>query len=105
MQNLEDLLVNAANKKDYSANVQAVINFYGDDFDESELSTQLQIFTSSFYPWSSLFSSTVVYGPMDVFKQVYWVAHLILALLSARERALSISILVHYYGSIEIESP
>ncbi len=46
--NLEQLFVKAANKCDYSVEFQEVITMYGDDFNESELSTQLQIFGSSF---------------------------------------------------------
>ncbi len=42
--NLELLFV----KCDYSVEFQEVITMYGDDFNESELSTQLQIFGSSF---------------------------------------------------------
>ena len=40
-QNLEELLLKAANGKDYSTNLQAVTEFYGDDFNVSELTTQL----------------------------------------------------------------
>ncbi len=46
--NLEALLLKAANKEEYSAELQAVITFYGSDFNESELSTQLEIFGASF---------------------------------------------------------
>ena len=47
-QNLEDLLLNAANGKDYATDLKAVTDFYGDDFVKSELITQLQIFSSNF---------------------------------------------------------
>ena len=46
-QNLEDLLLNAANGKDYATDLKAVTDFYGDDFVKSELITQLQIFSSN----------------------------------------------------------
>ena len=39
-QNLEDLLLKAASGKDYSSDLKAVTEFYGDDFSESELATQ-----------------------------------------------------------------
>ena len=38
-QNLEELLLNAVNGKDYSTNLQAVSEFYGDDFNKDELTT------------------------------------------------------------------
>ena len=46
--NLEELLVKAANKQDYSTELKDVVTLYGDNFDESELSTQLQIFSTNF---------------------------------------------------------
>ena len=49
--NLEGLLVKAANKEDYSAEFQEVIALYGDDFDQSELATHLQIFGTNFFHW------------------------------------------------------
>ena len=52
-QNLEQLLIKAANKVDYSTELQHVISFYGDDFKESELCTQLEIFGSCFSDKSS----------------------------------------------------
>ena len=39
--NLEELLVKAANKQDYSTELQEVLALYGDDLDKSELMTQL----------------------------------------------------------------
>ena len=47
-QSLEELLTKAANKEDYSKELEAVVSFYGDDFDNKELSTQLEIFSSTF---------------------------------------------------------
>ena len=46
--NLEQLFVKAAKERDYSLEFQEFITMCGDDFNESELSTQLQIFRSSF---------------------------------------------------------
>ena len=46
--NLESLLLKAANQENYSVELQKVISFYGNDFNESELSTQLQIFGTNF---------------------------------------------------------
>ena len=43
--NLEELLVKAA---DYSTELKEVLTLCGDDFDESELATQLQIFSTNF---------------------------------------------------------
>ena len=45
--NLEELLLKAANCKDYSSELDYVTKFYGSDFDKSELSTQLQILSSN----------------------------------------------------------
>ena len=42
-QNLEELLTKSANKEDYTTELQEVLAFYGDDFDASELSTQLEV--------------------------------------------------------------
>ena len=47
-QNLEELLTKLANKEDYTTELQEVLAFYGDDFDASELSTQLEVFSSGF---------------------------------------------------------
>ncbi len=53
-QNLEELLIKAANSKDYSSEMEKVVSFYGDDFESKEqLSTQLEIFSSSFNKDSS----------------------------------------------------
>ena len=46
--NLESLLLNAANKKDYGENLKFVLNFYGDDFEEEKLKTQLELFHHCF---------------------------------------------------------
>ena len=46
--NLETVLVNAANKKEYIKQLKEILPFYSDDFNEAELQTQLQIFGESF---------------------------------------------------------
>jgi len=46
--NLKELLVRAANKQDYSTELKDVLALYGDDFNESNLTTQLHIFRTSF---------------------------------------------------------
>ena len=48
-QNLEQLLILAANKKDYSTVLEEVLSFYYDDFERSELTTQLEISWQQFY--------------------------------------------------------
>ena len=45
---LEALLVEAANRHDYSSELCEIISFYGKDFNESKLSTQLSIFGTNF---------------------------------------------------------
>ena len=40
--NLEELLLKAANGENYSRELDEVAEFYGNDFDKSELITQLQ---------------------------------------------------------------
>ena len=44
--NLESLLLKVANQGDYSAKLQEVVSFYGDDVTEVKLTTQLQIFSA-----------------------------------------------------------
>ena len=45
--NLENLLLKAARKDDYSAELQFVLDYYGDDFDCSLFETHLKLFTIS----------------------------------------------------------
>ena len=45
--NLENLLLKAASKDDHSAELQFVLDYYGDDFDCSLLETHLELFTTS----------------------------------------------------------
>ena len=40
--NLESLLLKAVKQEDYSNEIQEVLSFYGDDFQEMDLNTQLQ---------------------------------------------------------------
>ena len=47
-QNLDELLLKTVCGKDYWTHLEVVIESYGDDFNESEFSTQLQIFSSCF---------------------------------------------------------
>ena len=48
LQNLEEQLLKAANAEDYSSHLKVVIDFYGDDINMSDLSTQLEILSSNF---------------------------------------------------------
>ena len=41
------LLLKEVNRKDYSSELEYVTEFYGSDFNQSELSTQLQILASN----------------------------------------------------------
>ncbi len=77
-------------KMDYSSNMNAVVKFYGDDFDENELSTQLEIFSSN-YPRDGQeivsvkdilkYLQGLSTGQRVLLKQVCWLARLILALM------------------------
>jgi len=98
--NLEELLVKAANKQDYSTELREVLTLYGDDFDESELATQLQIFSTNFetnsHPVtlqeSVNFLQNLTSGQRIFLKQVCTVASLILvmpATNAASERSFS----------------
>ena len=46
--NLEELLVHAANRKDYSRQLDEVVSFYADDLQQQLLQAQLQTFASHF---------------------------------------------------------
>ena len=90
--NLETVLVNAANKKEYIEELKEILAFYSDDFNEAELRTQLQIFGESFKVVNSderdqyslqqvlahLRSLTI--GERMFFGQLCRVAHLILVM-------------------------
>ena len=45
--NLENLLLKAAKRDDYTAELQFVLDYYGDDLDHSLLATHLELFTTS----------------------------------------------------------
>ena len=47
-QKLEEVIIKAANKEDYTNELEEIVSFYGNDFDTNELSTQLDIFSSNF---------------------------------------------------------
>jgi len=101
-QTLEELLVKAANKEDYSEQLHKVVAFYGSDFDKSELHTQLQIFGSCFSTSSGTekitlkealrFLQSLSDAQRSFYKQVCWVARLIIVLPAtnaASERSFS----------------
>ena len=46
--NLQEVLLKASNRHDYSNKFQTVTDFYGDDFDAAQLCTQLQLLTEHF---------------------------------------------------------
>ena len=46
LQNLENLLLKAAKRDDYTAELQFVLDYYRDDFDHSLLATHLELFTT-----------------------------------------------------------
>ena len=98
--NLEELLVRAANKQDYSTELKDVLQLYGDDFDEDELTTQLQIFSTNFdtdiHPvtlqGSIKYLQNLTSGQRVFLRQVCTVASLILvmpATNTASERSFS----------------
>ena len=88
--NLESLLLKAANQENYSTELQEVIAFYGNDFNESELSTQLQIFGTNFAREAQpgkvtlqevfTFLRSLSEGQRAFFRQVCFVARLILVM-------------------------
>lgn len=97
---VEELLMKAANSKDYSAELQKVITMYKDDFNELELSTQLQIFSANFAekaPAVTLkeaihFLKGLAKGQRGFFKEVFRLAQLIIVMPStnaASERSFS----------------
>ncbi len=88
--NLEELLVRAANNEDLSGQLHEVISFYGNDFEEGELCTQLQIFGSCFtnlriskkvtLKEALQFLQNLSISQCSFYKQVCWLARLILVL-------------------------
>ena len=92
-QNLEALLLKAANKEDYSSELTEVITFFGSDIDESELTSQLLIFTIKFAAENQAskkitlieilsFLQSLSEGQRTFYSQVCTVAHLLLVLPS-----------------------
>lgn len=86
-QNLEQLLILAANKGEYSAVIEEVLSFYHDDFDRGELATQLEILSSSFTSGRNVTLKEILMylqclseGQRVFFKQVCVVASYILVM-------------------------
>ena len=83
---LESLLLKAAKQEDYSTEIQEVFSFYGDDFQETDLNTQLQIFRTKFIGESCSLKHILVFlhglsdGQRTFFQQVYRVAQLIIVM-------------------------
>ena len=83
---LESLLLKAAKQEDYSNEIQEVLSFYGDDFQETDLNTQLQIFGAKFIGESSSLKDILAFlrGLSDAqqtfFHQVCRVAQLIIVM-------------------------
>ena len=102
--NLESLLLKVVNQGDYSAELQEVVSFYGDDVNEVELTTQLQIlsakFAKDFQPDSPYtlkmvlsFLRDLSAGQRIFYKQVCNVARLVIVMPStnaASERSFSV---------------
>ena len=95
--NLEELLLKSANRKDYSTELKEVVKQYKNDFDELELTTQLQIFGDNFESLVTLkeaisFLKSLSAGQKMFFKQVCRLAKLIIVMPStnaASERSFS----------------
>lgn len=98
--NLEQLLLKAANKKEYSYELQEVIKMYENDFNEAELTAQLQLFGANFSTDSNItireaidFLKDLSTGKRQFFNQVCRIAELILVMPStnaASERSFSV---------------
>ena len=59
--NVQDLLKNAAKGNLYQSELEFVLNFYGSDFNDEQLKTQLQVFTANFtYKSAGLFISDII---------------------------------------------
>ena len=89
----------AANRKDFSTELKEVISVYGDDFNEMELSTQLEIFATNFHDKVTNIHDILKFlqglsaGQRVFLKQVCFVARLILvmpATNAASERSFSV---------------
>ena len=89
----------AAKQEDYSTEIQEVLSFYGDDFQETDLNTQLQIFGTKFIGESCSLKDILAFlrglsdGQRTFFQQVCRVAQLIIvmpATNAASERSFSV---------------
>ena len=90
--NLESVLLKGANQENYTSELQEVIAFYGNNFNESELCTQLQIFGTSFprnpeakhskvtLQEAFTFLRSLSAGQRDYFRQVCFLVCLILVM-------------------------
>ena len=59
--NVQDLLINATKGNSYQSELEFVLNFYGSDFNDEQLKTQLQVFTANFTDKSArLFISDII---------------------------------------------
>ena len=85
-QKLETLLLKAASRQDFSAELKEVISVYGDDFDEKELLTQLEMFCTNFHDDVSNIHSILKFfqglsaGQRVFFKQVCFLVRLVLVM-------------------------
>ena len=85
-QKLETLLLKAANRKDFSTELKEVVSVNGDDFNEMELSTQLEIFATNFHDKVTNIHDILKFlqglsaGQRVFLKQVCFVARLILVM-------------------------
>ena len=91
------MLLKSANRKDYSTELKEVVKQYKNDFDELELTTQLQIFGDNFESLVTVkeaigFLKSLSAGQKMFFKQVCQLAKLIIVMPStnaASERSFS----------------
>ena len=61
-EHLESLLLKAAKQEDYSTEIQEMLSFYGDKFQETDLNTQLQIFGTKFIDESCSLKDILVFS-------------------------------------------
>ena len=83
---LDSLLLKAAKQEDYSTEIEEVVSFYGDDFQETDFTTQLQIFGTKFIGESCSLKDIIVFlhglsdGQRTFFQKVCQVAQLIIVM-------------------------
>ena len=96
---LECFILKAAKQEEYSNEIQEVLSFYGDDFQKTDLRTQLQIFGAKFIGKSCSLKDILAFlrglsdGQKAFFSQVCQVAQLIIvmpATNAASERSFSV---------------